>query len=154
MSLAIHKLLRSAPLDDAAVDRFIKRHSFPLVEGPHTTFIFRGDVEAVHLRHWVFRLGSNQAFKRIAGTDLWFLVLELPPRSRVEYKLEVHSGGHSRWVRDPLNPNLAHDPFGANSVAHAHGYETPEWVAADPEARPGSLEDPRSRRRRSATRGG
>lgn len=141
MSLAIHQLLRTSPLDAAAIDRFIRHHHFPIVEGPHTTFVFRGDVDAVHLRHWVFGLGSNQAFRRVPGTDLWFLVIELPPRSRVEYKFEIQSGGHARWIRDPLNPNLAHDPFGANSVAQAHGYDTPDWVHYDAEARPGALEE-------------
>ncbi|MFK7991169.1 MAG: alpha/beta hydrolase, partial [Sandaracinaceae bacterium] len=48
--------------------------------------------------------------------------------------------GKSWWVEDPLNPNRARDPFGANSVAHGEGYEIPTWTQPDPEARSGSLE--------------
>ena len=40
---------------------------------------------------------------------------ELPAGSRVEYKLEVVRGGHGEWIQDPLNKNLARDPFGATS---------------------------------------
>ncbi|MCB9703453.1 MAG: enterochelin esterase [Myxococcales bacterium] len=141
MSLAIHSLLRTRPLDQGAVERFLRDHEFPLVEGTSATFVFRGEVDAVFLRHWVFGLGSQQPFHRLPGTDLWYLVIELPRGSRVEYKLEVHRGGHSTWIRDPRNQHLAHDPFGANSVCQGEGYATPEWVHPDHEARPGTLEE-------------
>ena len=47
---------------------------------------------------------SSQPLARLDGTDLWYLTLELPPDSRVEYKLEVVRGGHGEWIQDPLNP--------------------------------------------------
>lgn len=141
MSLAINRLLRGGKLDEPTIARFLREHTFPIVEGTHSTFVFHGDVDAVYLRHWVFGLGSNQPFHRIDGTDLWYLTIEVPARSRVEYKFEIHKGGHGTWIRDPRNPHLAHDPFGANSVCQAEGYETPDWVSPDPEARPGSLEE-------------
>ena len=75
---------------------------------------------------------------RVEGTDLWYLTLDLPPGSRVEYKLEIVRGGHGEWIEDPLNPNRARDPFGANSVVHGEGYEVPEWMRPDPDARPGT----------------
>jgi enterochelin esterase-like enzyme len=43
-------------------------------------------------------------------------------------------------VRDPLNRHLANDPFGANSVIHAAGYEEPDWVDEDEQARPGEIQ--------------
>ena len=141
MSLAIADLLRSAPLDDTALARFLRDHEFPLVEGTSATFVFVGDVDAVHLRHWVFGLGSQQPFRRIEGTDFWYLTIELPTHSRVEYKFEIQKGEHSRWIRDPFNDQLAHDPFGANSVCAGEGYETPEWTVYDPEARAGTIEE-------------
>jgi enterochelin esterase family protein len=141
MSTAIGQLLRGAPLDSAAIDRFLRAHQFPLVEGTSATFVFRGHADAVFLRHWVFGLGSRQPFRRVDGTDLWYLVVELPKRSRVEYKFEIVRGDHGQWIRDPLNEHLAHDPFGANSVCAGEGYETPEWVLHDPEARPGAVEE-------------
>jgi len=79
------------------------------------------------------------ALRPVPGTGLWYLVLELPEGSRIEYQLEVVRGGHSERINDPLNPRLAHSPVGSSSVAHARGYVVPEWTQPDPESRPGSL---------------
>lgn len=137
--LAIKELEDSKPSWDA-VNAFIAAHTFPLVEGPTVTVVWRGEAEAVNMRHWVFGLESSQALARIEGTDLWYLVIDIPPRSRVEYKLEVHKDGGARWIEDPLNPNRARDPFGANSVVHGAGYEIPHWSKHDPVSRVGHLE--------------
>ena len=139
--LAIRALLDSAPLDDAAVDAFVQAHSWPLVEGPSVTFVFRGEADQVRLRHFIYGLPASQPFTRVPGTELWHLTLELPDRSRVEYKIEVVEGEERRWIEDPLNPLHARDPFGANSVVHARGYEVPEWTRFDPESRAGTIED-------------
>lgn len=139
MSLAIHELI-AGPVDDAAIDRFIKHHDFPLVEGASVTFIFRGKVASVHLQHWVFGLESSQAFTRVEGTDFWYLIIDLPKRSRIEYKFDIVVDGKRRWVHDPYNRLVARDPFGFNSVCVTSGYDTPEWSFKDPDARPGSLE--------------
>ena len=137
--LAIKELEDSKPSWDA-VNAFIASHTFPLVEGPTVTVVWRGEAEAVNMRHWVFGLESSQALARIQDTDLWYLVIDIPPRSRVEYKLEVHKDGGARWIEDPLNPNRARDPFGANSVVHGAGYEIPLWSKHDPISRVGHLE--------------
>jgi enterochelin esterase-like enzyme len=139
--LAIAALVNTESTDAAAVDRFVEAHGFPIVEGRYCTFVFRGDVHEVRLRHWVFGLPTSQPFTRLAGTDLWYYVIELPEGSRVEYKLELRRGAETRLVQDPLNPRIAHDPFGANSVCHAEGYEVPEWTSPDPDAPTGRLED-------------
>jgi len=142
MSLAILDLLATTPRPDgAAVERFLDGRAVPIVEGPSITFLYRGEAEAVRLRHFVFGLPTSQPLYRVEGTDLWFVVLEVPPGSRIEYKLEVHRGGGSEWIRDPLNPLLARDPFGANSVCHGSGYEVPDWIRPDPTVRPGRLEE-------------
>lgn len=139
-SKAIDSLI-TGPHTREAVDAFVSTHTFPIVEGTSITFCYRGDADAVHLKHWVYGLPSSQQLARVDGTDLWYLTLELPPRSRVEYKLEVVRGGHGQWMEDPLNPNRARDPFGANSVAHGADYQVPEWIHRDPEARPGLLDE-------------
>ena len=139
--LAIRRLEEDAPHDARAVDRFLAAHAFPLAEGSSITFAWRGQAEDVRLRHFVFGLPAVQPFHRIDGTDLWYHVLELPPKSRLEYKIEVVRDGVGAWIEDPLNPLKARDPFGANSVCHAPGYEVPEWTRFDPEAREGSLEE-------------
>ena len=141
MTLAIAELTAGGPPSGEEVDRFLASHSFPLVEGPSCTFVFRGEADAVNLKHMVYGLPSMQPFRRIEGTDLWHLVLELPERSRVEYKLEVVANGTGRWIEDPLNPLKSRDPFGMNSVAHGAGYTVPEWTREDPEARQGALRE-------------
>ena len=142
--LAIHQLLESTPdgaaIDAAKIEAWLAGKRFPHVEGPSATFIWRGEADRVDLRHFIFGLESAQPLTRIPETDLWYLVLEIPPRSRVEYKLQIHWGNDSRWIEDPLNPQRARDPFGANSVLATEGYEVPEWTREDPVARKGTLE--------------
>ena len=135
MSLSIKHLEGETPLDASAVDRFLASHTFPIVEGTSVTFVYRGEAEAVNLQHWIYGLPSSQPFARVAGTDLWRLIMELPARSRIEYKLEIVSGSEKRLINDPLNPLMTRDPFAENSVCHALGYETPAWVYPDPETR-------------------
>jgi enterochelin esterase family protein len=79
--------------------------------------------------------------RRLRGTDLWFLVVELPAGSRVEYQVEIRRGEHYERFNDPLNPHRSHSPMGGSSVCHAAGYETPAWALPDPEARQGELVD-------------
>jgi len=141
MKSAIQTLLTQGPVDEASITAFLRGHTFPIVEGRQATFVYHGAAEAVHLRHWVYGLASSQSFERVPGTNLWYHTLEIPPQSRVEYKLEVIQDGNRQWIRDPLNPNLAHDPFGANSVAHGQGYQRPAWTEHDPEARQGTIKE-------------
>ena len=141
MSVRAIDALKAGPHTAAAVDAFLAAHPFPLVEGPAITFVYRGDAEAIHLKHWVFGLPSSQQLARVEETNLWYLTFELPPGSRVEYKLEVVRNGHGEWMQDPLNSNHARDPFGANSVAHGEGYTVPSWIHPDPETRPGKIDE-------------
>jgi enterochelin esterase family protein len=141
LSPLLHQLEAQGPLNRARVDEFLSTHRFPLVEGSRCTFVWRGDADAVSLKHWIFGLPQMQTFRRLGGSDLWVLTLDLPPKSRMEYKLEVVARGDARWIEDPLNPMRARDPFGANSVVAGDGYVVPEWVNPHPETRPGTLEE-------------
>jgi enterochelin esterase family protein len=129
---------RAGPL----LQEFTRAHSFPLLADDTATFFFWDGqpADAVYLMHWVFGLESRQAFQRIEGTDAFMLSLALPHGSRIEYKLEVHRGGGHGWVRDPLNPRLALDPFGANSVCPMTGYVDPPWCEPEPGVREGRIE--------------
>ncbi|MBA3538095.1 MAG: DUF3327 domain-containing protein [Deltaproteobacteria bacterium] len=133
--------LEAGPRTREAVDAFFANHSFPIVVGSSITFVWRGEAEAVHLKHWVFGLPSSQQLARVDQTDVWHLTLQLPANSRVEYKLEVVRNGRGEWLNDPLNHNRARDPFGANSVAHGTGYEIPSWIHPDPSVTPGRLDE-------------
>jgi enterochelin esterase family protein len=138
---AIGDLLARQPLDAAAVREFLDGRSFPIVEGRSVTFVYHGQADRVNLRHWIYGLPTSRPLGRIDGTNLWHVTIDLPPGSRIEYKLERIAGDERQWIMDPLNPYVARDPFGANSVAHAEGYETPDWTQPDPETRPGLVEE-------------
>lgn len=138
---AIGELLAAAPPDEAAIRAFLDGHTFPIVEGRSVTFVYHGDADRVNLRHWIYGLPTSRPLQRIEGTKVWHATIDLPPGSRVEYKFERIVGAERQWIMDPLNPYVARDPFGANSVAHAEGYETPDWTQPDPEARPGAIEE-------------
>jgi enterochelin esterase family protein len=139
--LAIQDLIAKQPLDRPTIDAFLAAHAFPIVEGREATFVFHGRADQVNLRHFIYGLPSIQPLRRVADTDLWYLTLEIPERSRIEYKIERVIGGDRQWLKDPLNPRTARDPYGANSVCHGAGYETPDWVAGDPQARKGRFEE-------------
>jgi enterochelin esterase family protein len=132
--------LAAGPRTPEAINAFLKAHAFPIVEGNAITFVYRGDADEVHLKHWVYGLPSSQSLVRLDGTNLWHLTLELPASSRVEYKLEIVRGGTGQWIEDPLNPFRARDPFGANSVAHGTGYTVPDWIQRDPAAARGTVD--------------
>lgn len=136
----IDRLLECDPVTPKNVDDFMWEQQFPLVEGNQVTFVFRGQADAVRLQHFIYGLETAQPFHRVDGTDFWYVVMELPPGSRVEYKFELQRGDHREWIRDPLNPHLARDPYGANSVCQGEGYERPVWTYDQPDTRAGSLD--------------
>ncbi len=140
MTLAIQELRRRRRVERQEVDDFLAGREFPLIEGTSVTFVYRGAADAVNLRHWIHGLPSPLPLARLEDSDLWFLLLELPAGSRVEYKFEVLRGATREILTDPLNPHVAHDPFGTISVVHAAGYTVPEWTLFDPNARPGRVE--------------
>jgi Domain of unknown function (DUF3327) len=114
--LAIDELRGSSPLENGAVDRFLTRHEVPIVEGARCTFLYRGAADEVFLNHRIFGRADHLPLRRLDGTDLWYLVMELPEGSRVEYQLEVARGGQCQQVNDPLNPRLARSPLGSSSI--------------------------------------
>jgi enterochelin esterase family protein len=138
----VEDLLRGGTPDAGRIDAFLAAHQpFPIVEGRRVTFVHRADADEVLLRHFIYGLPSSQPFLQVAGTDLWYLTLELPAGSRIEYKIEQVRGDERRWLQDRLNPKTARDPYGTNSVAHGAGYETPEWTLPDAEARSGTIDE-------------
>ncbi len=137
--LAVNRLKERRPLDGATIDRFLDRYQAPIVEGARCTFLYRGHADAVHLVHRVVGLPWRMALRRIPGTDLWYLVQELPDTSRVEYQLEISRNGGTERINDPLNPHRSHSPMGSSSVCFARGYVTPDWTLPDPDAREGTL---------------
>lgn len=126
----------------AELEQFVADNEFPIVDQDTATFFFWDGqpTDSVHLLHWVNGLEARQEFARLEGTDAFFLPLELPMAARVEYKFEVRRQGRVEWMRDPLNPRLAFDPFGSNSVCPMPGYHEPAWVRPDKRAAKGRIE--------------
>lgn len=123
------------------VQALLDEVEFPHVEGRDVTFVFHGEAQEVSLQHWIHGLPGELPFRRIAGSDVWVLQIDLPRGSRMEYKIGVMLFGRGQLIRDPLNKHLARDPFGANSVVYGEGYAPPEWTVEDPEARKGTIEE-------------
>lgn len=138
MSLSI-RALEAGEVTPEAIDNFIGEHEFPLVEDNSVTFVYRGEADGVLLQHFIFGLPTSQEFQRLGETDLWYLVIEIPPDSKVQYKLNVINGEDHNWILDPLNPATAQDPFGANSICRTGNQGQPEWTLPNEETRPGAL---------------
>jgi enterochelin esterase family protein len=139
--LAINRLRDRKPLDAAAVDRFLARHEVPIVEGTRCTFLYRGQADEVFVAQRIVGLPELLPLRQLRGTDLWYVVLELPEGSRVNYELEIRRGDHVERFNDPLNEKLSYSPVGTSSVCFGYGYESPEWAMPNPDARPGELVD-------------
>ena len=138
--LVIQRLLEGKTPSREEIERFLDEQRIPVVEGREATFVFHGRADHVNLRHFIYGLPSVQPFHRVDGTDLWYLTLEIPEKSRIEYKIERTLGADREWMMDPLNDRIARDPYGANSVFHGAGYEEPQWALHDDEAREGRIE--------------
>ena len=82
----------------------------------------RADADAVLLRHRVVGLASDLPMRRIDGTNLWYVVVEIPADSRVEYQFELRRGDHWERFNDPHNPRIARSPVGDSSVCYSAGY--------------------------------
>lgn len=139
MNPKIGELFRTGVPEPAKIAAFIRDNKFPLVEPGHVTFVFQGQADEVNLRRWISGLSTAQAMQLLEGTDLWALRMELPAKSRFEYKFEVIRNGNRDLILDRLNGVTAQDPFGANSVCQGYGYTRPPWTLNDPEARRGTL---------------
>ena len=137
--LAINRLKERKPLDAAAVERFVSRHEVPIIEGSRATFLFRGEVDEVRVAQRIVGLPDRLPMRRLWGTDLWYLTIELPTGSRVEYQIEIRRGESYERFNDPLNPHRSHSPMGSSSVVFGSGYETPDWVLHHPDARSGEI---------------
>src|SRR5262249_35370022 len=137
---AMRELLAQGPPGEAAIQAFLSSREFPIVEDSVATVVWHGTADEVRLRHWISGLETDTNLQRVDGSELWYLNFGLPPGSRVEYKLEVRRGNETNWIRDPLNPHSARDPFGENSVIQGEGYSTPPWTLYDAEARHGRIE--------------
>ncbi len=109
------------------IKSFIHDHTFPIVEDSVVTFVYFGAADKVELRHWIYGLPTSLPLTRLGKSNVWYRAMEFPTKSRIEYKFGIVRNGHEEWIFDPLNSNVAYDPFGGNSVVHCRDYANPEW---------------------------
>ena len=76
--LAINRLKAAQRLDAEAVDRFLGEHEVPVVEREKCTFLWRGEADEAWVCQRIVGLPDRIPLRRLHGTDLWYLVLELP----------------------------------------------------------------------------
>jgi enterochelin esterase-like enzyme len=124
---------------EEAIHQFFDQHEFPIVEQDRCTFAVWTEADAVFLRHRVLGLPGDLPLRRIRSTNLWYIVVEIPSDSRVEYQFELRRGDSWERFNDPANPRIARSPVGNSSVCYGFGYQVPDWTKFDPEARPGQL---------------
>ena len=94
----------------------------------------------MRVRHRVVGLPDPLLMKRLPDTDLWAATTVLPTGSRVEYQLETRTGRPLRVLQRPAEPpRRALARWGRARSAPPPGYEVPDWVHHDPEARPGEV---------------
>lgn len=134
------EIQQAVMLGDAAVQALLQNQRLPIVCDSRVTFLYHGHADGVALQHWVYGLPSRMDLSRIGRSTWWMLTMDLPKRSRIEYKLVVRRSGHEEWILDPNNDRIAHDPFGGNSVVQMTGYEEPEWSWASETGPHGTFE--------------
>ncbi len=124
----------------AYLRRRLLRTPTPYISGDTATFTYVGDAHSVRVEHFMSLFPAIPPMERLEGTDLWWVTVRLPKRSRIEYRLVIETAGGTSHVTDPLNRRAAHDPFGANSVAHGPGYADPPWASPSVDAAAGRIE--------------
>jgi enterochelin esterase-like enzyme len=124
--------LRSEGSSPEAIDQLLREHTIPLVEGPTCTFLWRGEADWVGVEHRMLGVPIPLPLRRLKGTDLWYVSVELPRGARIQYRLLVRRGAHSESMNDPLNHRVVGDALGSQSVLEAEGYVTPDWTQRDP----------------------
>jgi enterochelin esterase-like enzyme len=133
--------LRSEGNTPEAIDRLLREHRIPLVEGSTCTFLWRGEADWVGIEHRTMGVPIPLQLRRLKGTDLWHVSIELPRAARIQYRILVRRAGHDESMNDPLNPRVVGDAIGSQSVLETEGYVTPDWTYPDPSAVAGELVD-------------
>jgi enterochelin esterase-like enzyme len=137
--LAINRLRQGDVLDEATIGAFLDGRQLPIVEGSRCTFVTYAHADEVFLRHRVVGLPDVVALRRLGATNFWYVVVDIPADSRVEYQFELRRDGQWERFNDPRNPRIARSPVGDSSVCYGVDYRVPDWAVYDEESRRGEL---------------
>lgn len=121
-----------APDAAARVATFLaSQERFPILEGERLAHVvYTGPEDEVLLRGDVVDVGSELPLQRVAGTDLHWVTLELPPDARIVYQLVTGTGDAGETiVADPRNPMRT----------QSLNYAGPVSVLAMPDAAPAAV---------------
>lgn len=125
---------------DAIWDSLTINKLIPLTEDSTALFLFRGDAESVS---WNGDFNSWSGDKRvdtqgsnIMGTDIWFLKMNFPPDSRLDYKITIDD---ENWILDPANPYQQWSGFGPNSELRMPNWKEESLTKAMEGVEKGSL---------------
>lgn len=109
------------------VDSFMLQNPvLPLTNGTECVFMFRGNADRIIVtgdhKQWS---ANGDTMKRIAGTDLSYIMNTFPIDARIDYKFI----NGSNWILDPKNPLTCAGGFGPNSELRMPGYpQQPELI--------------------------
>lgn len=81
---------------------------------------WRGRADEVRLLSFMPRFPHR--LRMVPAGEGWWLDLHLPEDVRIEYRIEVRRGARIETTLDPSNPDVATNPFGANSVLKGSKY--------------------------------
>ncbi|MFP5332209.1 MAG: alpha/beta hydrolase-fold protein [Acidimicrobiia bacterium] len=81
---------------------------------------WRGRADEVCLLSFMPRFPHR--LRMVPGADGWWVDLHLPEDARIEYRIEVRRGARTETTLDPSNPDVATNPFGANSILKGSKY--------------------------------
>ena len=86
------QMIREPDRQRGLLKQFTAQYTFPIVNDQRATFFYWNDdqTESVFLLHWVYGLESRQEFRRLPGSNAFWLSIDLPYTARVEYKFEIH----------------------------------------------------------------
>ncbi|MCP3961705.1 MAG: PQQ-binding-like beta-propeller repeat protein [bacterium] len=118
------------------IDALMAKHEqFPIVEGEHVHFVFRGEVEDLALAGNLFRDAREHPMHHIEGTDFYFQTVTLPAKSHFVYQYTVFD----ERIVDSLNPRKMGPEGREQSVVTTAGWESPEHLG-EPEGARGRIE--------------
>lgn len=110
----------------------------PLILGEQVVFFYRGEAEQVNWRG-AFNSWGEPGLRgiRLGSTDLWSALIEVPPASRLEYKIVLNG---DEWIVDPANPDTEVSGLtGENSVLTLPGFTVTDESLPQAGAAAGSL---------------
>jgi enterochelin esterase-like enzyme len=130
--------VQSAKDPSVAMAKLVSKKGVPMVYPKEAVFVYKGQATKVQVagdfNSWN---PAGTDFKRLEGTDYWYLRREFPVAARLDYKLVVDD---THWMLDPLNPKQCLGGFGPNSELAMSGYLPCKVCEPKKGVVPGSLE--------------